>query len=312
MEEIKVHQFREKLELLGYSKRTVKDYPDYLRLFFKYLEKEEDICQVSDILPEHITGYHAYLQYNKLNRNNTWLSSVTIRSRLQTVKTFYQVMHQERLIEHDYAPLIIMPKSKRGLPKHVPSEKDMQMLLDSIKPVNVMTTRDRAILELLYATGVRNRELRELRVENLDFDEKTLFVNGKGSKDRVVPVGDWVLPYLREYLEAVRPKLINPRMPEEWLFLSKNGRIITNGNMGDLIRKYTTRAGIDSPITPHSFRHACATHLLKGGADIRYVQELLGHADLSATQIYTKIDISFLKQAHKRFHPREKQEPDGS
>jgi len=308
MEEIKLHQFREKLELLGYSKRVIKDYPEYVRLFFEYLAKEENVKSVSDIQPEHITGYHAHLQYTRLNKNNTYLTTTTIRSRLQTVKTFYRVMYQEKLIEQDYAPLIVMPKSKHALHKHVPSEKDMQTLLDSIKPVNAITTRDRAMLELMYATGVRNQELRELVVENLDLTEKTLFVNGKGSKDRIVSLGSWVLPYLREYLEMVRPMLINPRSPENWLFLSKNGRLITSGNMGDLIRKYTNRAGINCPITPHSFRHACATHLLKNGADIRYVQELLGHADLSATQIYTKINISFLKQAHKRFHPRERQD----
>jgi len=310
MDEIKLHQFREKLELLGYSKRVIKDYPEYVRLFFAWLEKEENIAAVADILPEHITGYHAYLQYTKLKDGN-YLTTATIRTRLQTVKTFYTVMHQEKLIENDYAPLIIMPKRRRSLPKHVPSEKEMQTLLDSIRPTEPITIRDRAMLELLYATGIRNQELRELVVENLDLTEKTLFVHGKGAKDRIVPVGEWVVPYLREYLEAARPLLVNPRTPSDWLFLSKTGRIITNGNMGDLIRKYAERAGIASLITPHSFRHACATHLLKGGADIRYVQELLGHADLSATQIYTKIDISFLKKAHKRFHPRERQEPDG-
>jgi integrase/recombinase XerD len=131
-------------------------------------------------------------------------------------------------------------------------------------------------------------------------------VKGKGSKDRIVPVGDWVMPYLREYLEVARPKLVNPREPIDLLFLSKNGRMITNCNLNDLVRKYCKRAGIEKRITPHSFRHACATHLLKGGADIRYVQELLGHADLSSTQIYTHIDISFLKKAHSKYHPRER------
>ena len=131
-------------------------------------------------------------------------------------------------------------------------------------------------------------------------------VTGKGSRDRVVPVGGWVMPYLLEYLEAARPRLINPRDPLPLLFLSKNGRMITFANLGDLIRKYCKRAGIETNITPHTFRHACATHLLRAGADIRYVQELLGHAQLSTTQIYTKIDITFLKQAHKKYHPREK------
>jgi site-specific recombinase XerD len=114
------------------------------------------------------------------------------------------------------------------------------------------------------------------------------------------------MPYLLEYLEVGRPKLITPRDPSALLFVTKNGRQITPGNFGDLLRKYVKKAGLDMRITPHTIRHACATHLLKGGADIRYVQELLGHSDLSSTQIYTKLDISFLKQAHKKFHPRER------
>ena len=190
----------------------------------------------------------------------------------------------------------------------------MIALLESIQPVactepgrsNPLTLRDRALLELLYATGLRSEEVRAALLENFDRTEKTLFVTGKGAKDRIVPVGDWVMPYLLEYLEVGRPKLINPRDPSALLFVSKTGRQITTANLGDLLRKYAEKAGLDMRITPHTIRHACATHLLKGGADIRYVQELLGHVDLSSTQIYTKIDITFLKQAHKKYHPRER------
>jgi integrase/recombinase XerD len=305
MEEIKIQQFAEKLELLGYSKRVIADYPAYLRLFFKYLKDHENVLTVEEIKPEHIIGYHTHLQYSK-RKNGSYLSSATVRTRLNIVKTFYRVMRDENLVESDYAAGIILPRQRKALPRHVPGEKELKTLLDSIEPVDPITTRDRALLELLYATGVRSEECRSLAADQLDLTEKTLFVNGKGSKDRIVPVGEWVLPYLREYLEAARPKLVNTREPSALLFLSKNGRMITNCNLNDLIRKYCKRAGIENRITPHSFRHACATHLLKGGADIRYVQELLGHADLSSTQIYTKIDISFLKQAHSKYHPRER------
>jgi integrase/recombinase XerD len=305
MDEIKLHQFAEKLELLGYSKRAIADYPAYVRLFFRYLEEHEGLRAVAEIRPEHITGYHTHLQYSK-RENGSYLSSATVRTRLNIVKTFYRVMHEENLVTSDYAAGIILPKRRRALPKHVPSEKEMCRLLDSIVPADPITTRDRAMLELLYATGLRSEEARSLVLDRLDLVEKTLFVNGKGSRDRIVPVGDWVVPYLREYLEAARPHLVNSREPLALLFLSKNGRMITNCNLNDLVRKYCNRAGIEGRITPHSFRHACATHLLKGGADIRYVQELLGHADLSSTQIYTKIDITFLKRAHRRYHPRER------
>jgi integrase/recombinase XerD len=148
--------------------------------------------------------------------------------------------------------------------------------------------------------------VRTLTVDSFDITEKTFLVKGKGGRDRIVPVGDWVIPYLMEYLTASRPRLINSREPSDLLFVSKNGRRIINCNLNTLIGKYAKKAGLESRITPHSFRHACATHLLKAGADIRYVQELLGHAQLSTTQIYTKIDITTLKAAHKKYHPRER------
>jgi integrase/recombinase XerD len=168
-----------------------------------------------------------------------------------------------------------------------------------------MGIRDRAILELLYATGIRNQELRTLTVDNYDRTEQTIFVTGKGARDRLVPVGSWVVPYLLEYLEAVRPKLV--RQPTAIMFLTKTGLQFQTDNLIDLIRRYAKKVGLEY-LTPHMFRHAVATHLLKNGADIRWVQELLGHKDLGSTQLYTHIDISSLKEVHKRFHPREQEQ----
>lgn len=305
MDEMKLHQFAEKLELLGYSKRVIADYPATVGLFFRYCAEHENITSIHDIRPEHITAYHTWLTYKRHNKGE-YLATFTVRTRLGVLKTFYSVMFREKLVEHDYSPFISLPKRNKTLPRNVPSEADMKKLLESIEPCDPLTRRDRALLELLYATGLRNQEARTITLDNLDLTERTLFVTGKGSKDRIVPVGDWVMPYLLEYLHTARPKLINAREPADLLFLSKNGRMITQCNLGDLIRKYARRAGLKIRINPHAFRHACATHLLKAGADIRYVQELLGHADLSSTQIYTRIDISFLKKAHRQFHPRER------
>jgi integrase/recombinase XerD len=304
MEEIKIQQFAEKLELLGYSKRCLADYPAYMRLFFNYLEQKENLKTAAEIRPEHISAYHAYLQYNRLKKNS-YLSTATVSVRLNIVKTFFRVMYEEKLLPQNYALNLILPKRRQALPRHVPNEHEMKTLLDTVVTADPVATRDRALLELLYSTGIRSEEVRSIRLEQCDLDGKTLFINGKGSKDRIVPVGRWVVPYLREYLECARPKLVNRREATDLLFLSKNGRMITGCNLNDLIRKYCKRAGLEKRITPHSFRHACATHLLQNGADIRYVQELLGHADLSSTQIYTKIDISFLRKAHGRYHPRE-------
>lgn len=305
METIKLHQFAEKLELLGYSKRCVKDYPYDFSLFLRYLADKENITSTADIKPEHITAYHTYLHYAKF-RKGRHLAVSTIVKRLDAIKKFYAVMHSEGYIEQNLATQITVPKKKRTIPRRVPNESDMQKLLDAIVPCDPLTRRDRALFELLYATGLRSEEVRTVCLEHLDRNEKTLFVTGKGSKDRIVPVGDWVMPYLLEYLETARPKLINSKLPVAYIFVTKNGRQINAQNLGDLLRKYTTKAGLDIKISPHTLRHACATHLLKGGADIRSVQELLGHSDLSSTQIYTKVDITFLKEAHRKYHPRER------
>jgi integrase/recombinase XerD len=302
---LKLHQFAEKLELLGYSKRSIKDYPYDFSLFLRYLSEKENVTDIADVIPEHITAYHTHLQYSTF-RHGRHLATSTVVKRLEAIKKFYEIMHGEGLTEHDYAALVTVPKKRRSLPRNVPGEKEMAALLDAIEPKDTLTTRDRALFELLYATGLRSEEIRTVTVENFDRTERTLFVTGKGAKDRIVPVGDWVMPYLLEYLEVSRPKLVNPRDPLAIIFLSKNGRRINTSNLGDLLRKYIKKADLDMQISPHTIRHACATHLLKGGADIRYVQELLGHGDLSSTQIYTKIDITFLKQAHKKFHPRER------
>jgi integrase/recombinase XerD len=318
MEAIKLHQFAEKLELRGYSKRTIKDSPSCMGMFLRYLEETESVRILADVKPEHFTAYHLHLQYHR-TKQGKYLTNGSVVRYLDTVRRFYRVMFDEKLIDQDYAPLITVPKRKKHLPRNVPTEKDMLMLLGIIEPAaqgrsacteysrnNPLTIRDKAMLEFLYATGVRNEELRTLSVESIDLTERTAFVTGKGSKDRIVPIGDWVIPYLVEYLATARPKLLNPRDSSSLLFISKCGYMLTSCNLGDIIKRYAKKAELDIRITPHSFRHACATHLLKGGADIRYVQELLGHSDLVSTQIYTKVDISMLKQAHKRFHPRER------
>lgn len=305
---IKLHQFREKLELRGYAKRTVKDYSGNLELFFRYLKHEEDVDDIDAAAPEHIRAYQAYLTFKKL-KGESYLTTKTVRSRLLAVKAFFQIMHEEGLVPANFGASITMPKARKHLPRNIPDEKEMLKLLNAVplsKPIGI---RDRCILEVLYATGIRNQELRGLCLSDFDRNERTFLIrSGKGGKDRVVPIGDWVMPYLLEYLELGRPKLIHSETG--LLFLSKTGRKITFGNLGDMIRKYKNKARIETPVTPHTFRHACATHMLKGGADIRYVQELLGHADLSSTQIYTRVAIGDLQEAHRKYHPRDKQEGD--
>jgi integrase/recombinase XerD len=154
MEEIKLHQFAEMLDLRGYSKRSIKDYPYNMRLFLRYLEEREGLQSIAQVTPQHLTAYHAYLQYAKF-RKGKHLATVSVIKRLEAVKLFYKIMFAEKLIKQDFAPLIAMPKRKSGIPRHVPTEKEMSALLDTIAPGDPLAIRDRAMLELLYATGLR-------------------------------------------------------------------------------------------------------------------------------------------------------------
>jgi len=193
MEEIKLQQFKEKLELLGYSRRAIKDYPAQMRIFLRYMEEVEGVSIINDITPAHISAYHSYLQCGKLHRGKH-LCALTVQTSLAIIKTFFQLMYREHLITNDVSNTITLPKARKGLPRHVPSEQDMKSLLDTMEPRSPLDIRDRAMLELLYATGLRNQEIRELTIDSIDFTEKTVFVTGKGSKDRVVPLGEWVIP----------------------------------------------------------------------------------------------------------------------
>ena len=294
-------QFKEKMDLAGYALLTIEHYSIAVQIFFRYIQDEEGLASPDEICKQHITSYHATMRYIPYDQEKQkFLSTSSIRRRLKALKAYFKLLAKGDLIEKDLSKEIDLPPQRDALPKRVPSEKDMVILLTSIIPTRPVQTRDRALLELMYASGLRSSEVRSITVDALSLQEKTIFVTGKGSKDRIIPVGSWVIPYLKEYLNCRQEFSTEP---SNLFFLSKGGKKITEGNLCDLLRKYTKKAGLDCHITPHSFRHACATHVLKGGADIRYVQELLGHSKLSSTQIYTKVDISFLKEAHAKFHP---------
>jgi len=165
--------------------------------------------------------------------------------------------------------------------------------------------RDQAMLELLYATGIRVSELVSLRIHQVDLEGNYLTVQGKGGKVRVVPFGRWAREKLLRYLREVRPKFLRGRA-SPLLFLTRSGKALTRQAFWKLIRRYALAAGIEKKVTPHTLRHSFATHLLEGGADLRSVQSMLGHSDISTTQIYTHLDRSYVKEVHRRYHPRER------
>jgi integrase/recombinase XerD len=302
MDEIKLYQFAEKLELLGYSKRTIKEYPDKIRRFFKYAQEQECVKVVNNITDAHITAYHTYMQFAHVYKGKP-LSTKSIAGHLGAIKTFFTIMYEEGLLPNDLSSSIKLPVTRKSLPRNVPSCDQMQQILEKAAPVNALTIRDRALLEFLYATGIRSEELRTIKLSDYNLHEHTVFIKGKGSYERIVPVGAWVEPYMLSYLEKSRPNLIS-KQATELLFVSKNGNALSKSNVWKIVKHYAALAGVEK-VMPHGFRHACATHLLQNGADIRIVQELLGHHSLASTQVYTRVDIHFLQQAHTKYHPRE-------
>jgi integrase/recombinase XerD len=307
MEEIKLHQFREKLELFGYAARTVEAYVNETAQFFQYLKDKENLSSLADLQISHVKAWQAWLTFEKFSRagsraNAQRLTAGTVTNRLVAVKTFFKTMHQEGLLPYDYSHRVIVPKKRKPLPRNIPTVEEMRRLLQTAVPDNPLGIRDRFIMELLYATGIRSCELRTLSVYDFNIQERVLYIRGKGNKDRMAPVGNWVIPYALEYLHAARPWLVRTTKTQ-LLFCCRNGQMLDSSMLHKIVTMYREKAGFTTKLSPHTFRHACATHMLQAGADIRYVQELLGHSDLSSTQIYTRVSIGDLKQAHEKFHP---------
>ena len=200
------------------------------------------------------------------------------------------------------AETLTLPRPEKHLPETL-NPGDVRRLIESVGPGDPQGLRDRAMLELLYSSGLRVSELCNARLENLDLDSGFIRVTGKGNKTRMVPVGAPAIVAMNNYLESARPALVKPRTGAE-IFLSVRGKKLTPQRIWQLIKQYAARAGLDTNVFPHLLRHSFATHLLGGGADLRIIQELLGHADISTTQIYTHVEKSGLKAVLKKFHPR--------
>jgi integrase/recombinase XerD len=295
----------EHLKVQSYARRTLESAEGHLRFFLEYLDKETKAEDLSQLSYGDLSAYQTWLYYTETRKGEGKpLSLNTQAMRLSAVKGFFRWLFKEGILFHDPAASLAQPKQRDSLPRNILTDQQTLSLLNAPDVKSPLGLRDRAILELLYATGIRNEELRSLKLQDVDREASQARITGKGAKDRVVPVGRIALNWLSLYLQDARPKLIS-RADPGLLFLSKKGRKITNGNLIDLIRKYAKKAGLPDSITPHALRHTCATHLLRAGADIRHIQALLGHSELSTTQVYTRVEIGDLKKVHRLYHPRE-------
>lgn len=245
--------------------------------------------------PGHITEYLTW-------RKRSGLAASSIKLEAVAIRIFFRFLAMRKMVPLDPAENLPTPRIERYLPETLNPEQ-VKRLLESVQATDPLGLRDRAMLELLYASGLRVSELCNTRLENLNLEDGFIRVTGKGNKTRLVPVGREAREAIEKYLASERPTLVGKKTGAE-IFLSVRGRKLTPARVWQLVKVYAARAGLDSNVYPHIFRHSFATHLLGGGADLRIIQEMLGHADISTTQIYTHVDTSQLKAVHKKFHPR--------
>ena len=252
----------------------------------------------------------AKLKIDDLTEYLVWLkeqslSATSVARHVVSLRMFYKFLQLEGGIQENPAELLTTPKLWRRVPKVI-SANSIEQFLTAPQKYDSLWLRDRAILELLYATGCRVSEVSDMLLGNVVLDEGYCLAEGKGSKQRMVPLGERAVEVLRDYLTNQRPALTANRGLEQtpWLIVSRTGQRLRREAIWELVKRYALRVGIDAETSPHTLRHSFATHLLAGGADLRLIQEMLGHASIETTQIYTQVENSKLKRVHQRFHPR--------
>ncbi len=272
-----------------------------IRAYFHDLQTFVAFCADRDITdPCCVTRGHI-MEFLE-NARDSGMATTSLARRLVAIKVFFRFLLQEHVIATDITDVMDSPRLWKTLPDML-SVDEVQRLLNAYRGKDTLEQRNRAILELLYASGLRVSELANLRVAGLKFDQGIVRVLGKGDKERIVPIGRPAQRVLRGYLETVRP-LLDKTQRAAHVFLSFRGRALTRDRVWAIVKEGARRAGIAKNVYPHILRHSFASHLLAGGADLRVIQEMLGHADIATTQIYTHIDRNRLAEVHRRFHPR--------
>jgi len=276
--------------------------PKTLRAYLADVTQLAEWAGAHDLAPEDLD--HKRLRQFAGVLSERGVSKSTIARKLASARSFYRHLVDRGELEASPADLVTSPKRDQYLPR-VLKEEDVAGLLDSIPASTPLELRDRAIFELAYATGLRAEELTALDVGDADFDAEELRVHGKGGKERVVPIGEQAWRTLNAYLERGRPLLAREGdAAERAIFLSKSGRRLGTADLRRRLRAWAQRAGLPPGATPHTLRHSFATHLLEGGADLRTIQELLGHSTISTTQTYTRVESRRLRKVYARAHPR--------
>ncbi len=277
----------------GLSENSIFSYSYDLKKFHEYLTRHE-----KDFLGVKTDDISNFLREQKRKK----ISSRTLARAVAALRQFYRYLKDEKRMTVNPADKIQTPEVKKHLPDYL-TLPEIDELFGNIREDEPYELRDKAIFELLYSSGLRISEACNLLMEDIDLEQMFLTVRGKGGRERLVPFGEKSLIILRKYLETARDEILKSRF-SDYMFISKKGDYLNRKSVWRLLKKYLNRTNIKKIVTPHTFRHSFATHLIENNADLRSVQELLGHIDISTTQIYTHLASRTLKEVHKKFHPR--------
>lgn len=302
-----VEEYIAHCQAVNLSGWTVFAYVERLRSFFLWFcSVNPDAKHLTEISRQVLSDYQMHL-WKAENKKGGKLSVATHRARMEALVRFAGWLANKEKILINPAAGLELPKRPRRLPRNYLTHREVNRLLRAARPDTYLGLRNRAVLEVLYSTGIRNMELRNLKLEDLNFNEGWLTIRaGKGGKDRVVPLGKAALHFIALYLEKSRALFVGKKQID-LLFVNRHGEKMHQDTVNDIVQEAARKAKIKRHISAHALRHTCATLMLRGRADIRHIQELLGHRSLASTQIYTKVEITDLKRVHERCHPRERE-----
>ncbi|MEK6705837.1 MAG: tyrosine-type recombinase/integrase [Bdellovibrionota bacterium] len=289
----------------GFSPLTIFSTKQHLLIFLKYLE-EPHVTHVEFITSGLLQDFQEYLFYKTSAAGRLWAPNYR-NLILVGLRGFLKWVKNQDYLAQDLSEHVVGVRYRKKLPKNVMTLEEVQNILKSPDTTTRFGFRDRLMLELFYGTGIRMQELSHIWVEDADLQQQQLYIRmGKGGKDRLVPLNPGLCNLIKEYLAFVRSKFLHGHDDSRYLIVGRSGGPLRHTRIDKIIRAHAQNAGLTRHISAHSFRHACATHMMQNGAPIRHIQELLGHADINTTQVYTHITISDLKKAHAKYHPRER------
>ena len=278
------------------ARNTLESYQRDLNQYHSFLKDDIKIKSIRNVTLGHIRTYVRYL-------SDKAMAASSVKRAISTIRTYHNFLLAEGRMKDNPAQLLDTPKIPQKLPNILTIE-EIDTILNIIPNDKPMAIRDLAIFEMMYSCGLRVTELCDIKTTDIMWDSDIIRVNGKGNKQRFVPIGPIARDNLKNYLNHKRPSLADKNHNVVELFLSQNGRKLTRMMIWILLKKWTDASNLQKKVSPHTLRHSFATHLLEGGADLRSVQEMLGHADISTTQVYTHLDKEHLKEVHRTFHPR--------